>query len=93
VVFEGFIGSVETSRVNTVCSPETGPFCVDGKETNKSPRIDCVFIEEPRPEHSFTLDITRIRRKPFARTGSHIVSELWLSDHLGLDFALLASPR
>jgi hypothetical protein len=93
VVFEGLIGTVETSRVNAVCCPETGPFCVDGQEANKSPRIDYVFIEEPRAEHSFMLDITRIRRKPFARTGSNIVSELWLSDHLGLDFALLVSPR
>jgi hypothetical protein len=36
------------------------------------------------------LDITRVRRRPFPRGGS---AEAHLSDHLGLDIKLIASPR
>lgn len=88
-------GAVDSSRVGDVCVPATGPFCIDGQEdpAKKTSRIDYVFVENPTSQHTFTLDFTRIRRRPFARTGDNVVTELWLSDHLGLDLKLVVSPK
>jgi endonuclease/exonuclease/phosphatase family metal-dependent hydrolase len=87
-------------------------------------RLDYIFVEEPTDDHSFHLDVTRVRRRPFWRgpgfpkaAFSHVeefprptvpiidgllqpVDELlereiphYLSDHLGLEVTLIASPR
>ncbi len=55
-------------------------------------RIDYVFLEEPRVEHSFKLDITRLRRTPFF-VANLPEGETFLSDHLGLEFTLFTSSR
>lgn len=101
-------------------------------ETDREPgyRLDYIFIEDPKDQHSFNLDVTRVRRRPFWRGAgfpkaafSHIeaftgpelphvgdpldllpdgagIDELlerevphYLSDHLGLEVTLIASPR
>lgn len=55
-------------------------------------RIDFIFIERPTADHAFTLDCSRVRRRPFRHAGLP-EQQLYLSDHLGLDLTLIASPR
>jgi len=75
----------------------SGPagLCVDYPEdrgpAEESNRFDYVFLEFPSPHHAFQLDIGRIRRASFWRGGDE--PPPYLSDHLGLDFTLVASPR
>jgi|WetSurSiteA1Bulk_404760.scaffolds.fasta_scaffold03598_1 hypothetical protein len=53
-------------------------------------RIDFIFVENPRPEHAYTLDLSRARRRPFFRGGDY---PAFLSDHLGLEVTLYISPN
>jgi exonuclease III len=55
-------------------------------------RIDYVFVQCPVAAHDYYLDVSRIRRRPFARTGSWN-SEPCLSDHVGLELTLFATPK
>lgn len=58
-------------------------------------RIDYIFVERYIPQHTFYLDISRIRRRLFERTipvGAREGMD-YLSDHLGLDVTFIASPR
>lgn len=73
-------------------------FCDDRQPAARS-RIDYIFVEAPRSTHTFNLDLTRIRRRTFRRSDNNIFKqdkenerEYYLSDHLGLDTVLLASP-
>lgn len=83
------------TREESVCPPDPdspGPYCkdyVEGRSRSDSGRIDFVFAELPRDSHSFDLDITRMRRRPFRRNGETMA---YMSDHLGLEMTLLASP-
>ncbi len=54
-------------------------------------RIDYVFVERPLATHTFTLDMSRMRRRPFERTKPSAAAR-FLSDHIGLDMSLLISP-
>jgi hypothetical protein len=63
----------------------------DGSVPQRSKRIDYVFVELSSRDHSFTLDISRIRRASFWRGNNQPTP--YLSDHLGLEFTLIASPR
>jgi hypothetical protein len=82
-----------------VCSLD-GPYC-DDSAAGPIParecrhdlyrRIDYVFVERPTDDHSFALEFSRPRRRSFPRSGSNVVKP-YLSDHLGLDFSLFASP-
>lgn len=83
----------DTTHPDQVCDPPNGDFCGEPLQpkNNETERIDFVFVERPKPAHSFVLDITRPRRRPFSRGNSP--PWLHLSDHLGLDFRLIASPR
>ena len=54
-------------------------------------RIDYIFVEEPSDHHSFRLDLSRPRRRSFPRKIPGEES-LFLSDHLGLEVTLIASP-
>jgi exonuclease III len=56
-------------------------------------RIDYIFIERPTAAHVFMLDVSRIRRRAFKRSGSHTQPQFFLSDHLGLEVTLYASPK
>ncbi len=51
-------------------------------------RIDYVFVERPRPQHSFTLDFGRMRRRAFHFPEA---DDEFLSDHVGLHFLMFAS--
>jgi exonuclease III len=55
-------------------------------------RIDYILIERPTELHSFMLDVSRVRRRAFKRTGSHTEPQFFLSDHLGLEVSLFVSP-
>jgi hypothetical protein len=81
----------DTIHPEDVCIDADSDFCEEPKQPDdhKRSRIDFIWIERPKASHSFVLDIARPRRRPFARkppVGGH------LSDHLGLDFTLIASP-
>jgi len=65
----------------------TGCFCEDPTDLQPGGRIDWILVENPRPEHTFMLDLSRVRRRPFPRAGGG-----FLSDHVGLDTTLIASP-
>jgi len=71
-------------------------------------RLDYVFVEKPKSDHTINVDITRMWRVPFtagcewtsARIdddhfnygGSEWAGERLFSDHLGIGFELFASP-
>ena len=81
------------SDIGYICSPFKAQYCDESVDTEETGRIDYVFIENPRPEHSFTLDVTRVRRRPFYRPQASGDQEMFLSDHVGLEFTLIVSPR
>lgn len=56
-------------------------------------RIDYIVIELPTELHSFMLDVSRIRRRAFKRSGIHTEPQFFLSDHLGLEVSLFVSPK
>lgn len=73
-------------------------YCDDRQPAARG-RIDYIFVEIPRDTHTFNLDLTRIRRRTFRRRDDDISKqdeenerEYYLSDHLGLDMVLIASP-
>lgn len=71
-------------------------YCDESKKDDESPtgsRIDYIFIEQPTPTHTFNLDVSRVRRRAFKRTSDHTSPEYFLSDHLGLEVTLFASPK
>lgn len=80
----------DTTHPDEVCDPPNGAFCGEPGQPKNSERIDFIFVQRPKPTHPFVLDITRVRRRPFPRGGS---ASSHLSDHLGLDIKLIASPR
>jgi hypothetical protein len=80
----------DTTHPETVCETADAKFCGEPKQPGTSERIDFIFVQRPKAEHPFVLDLSRVRRRPFSRGGS--VSS-HLSDHLGLDIWVIASPR
>ncbi len=62
-------------------------------------RIDYIFVQRPVSSHTFTLDVSRIRRRAFKRSeeNAKIVEDgkpqYFMSDHLGLEVTLFVSPR
>ena len=90
----------DTSAANDDDGPQLDRICVEtpggwfcddaAKAPEETKRIDYVFVEQPRPEHTYRLDFTRLRRRPFPRNGTEAH---WLSDHVGLDTILITSPR
>jgi hypothetical protein len=81
----------DTTHPETCCETPTSDYCAEPNEPGTTSRIDFIFIERPKPEHPFVLDITRVRRRPFSRGVG--ADPAHLSDHLGLDFKLIASPK
>ena len=67
-------------------------FCEDPSDMNGGYRIDYILVERPQAQHSFMLDVTRVRRRPFARKQA-TDDQAFMSDHLGLDCRLLASRK
>ena len=83
---------------------EPGPhYCDDyaSDGDDDKARIDYVFVADPVASHSFYLDVSRVRRRPFPRPGrdtdvfyeNHEDEEgpNFLSDHLGLELTVVAS--
>jgi hypothetical protein len=82
-----------SSTLWEVCQPSDAAYCDDWAKTEgTSSRIDYIFVENPAKHHKFMLDVSRIRRRSFLRQHSGI-EELYLSDHVGLEISLIASPR
>ncbi|MBN1350871.1 hypothetical protein JXJ21_15740 [candidate division KSB1 bacterium] len=59
-------------------------------EKEKEYRFDYIFLEKPRHEHAFNVDISRIRRRHFMRPKQ---KGKFMSDHMGLDATLIFSAR
>lgn len=78
-------------KICAATQPNDPRFCVDTEVASGGYRIDFVFVENPTPQHSFMLDLTRVRRRPFPRQVA-TDGQANLSDHLGLDCTFLASP-
>lgn len=107
--------SEKVDTFDTVCAVfppgDAGPqttnandyYCDEGisyDEGATGERIDYIFIERPTKLHGFILDVSRIRRRAFKRSGSHppvstpwgmMQPQLFLSDHLGMEVTLFAS--
>lgn len=60
-----------------------------------SNRIDYIFVQNPMVEHSFNVDFTRPRRLRQPRNPSDPEYDKlqFLSDHLGLEFEMILSPK
>jgi hypothetical protein len=71
-------------------------YCDDAqRSTQETPahvRLDYVFVQSPDPAHAYTLDLARLRRRPFLRN-DQTHSEACLSDHVGLETTFYANPR
>ena len=82
-----------SSSLWKICQPNDAFYCDDVAQTAATTsRIDYVFAENPMEQHTFMLDLTRIRRRSFLRQHTPI-EELYLSDHVGLELNLITSPR
>lgn len=94
-----------THVIDSYCTNVGPPECVCDdydRDDYGGDRLDYVFVEAPQPEHDFHLDLSRVRRKPFPRAepcGDVDPGDLeddeydYMSDHLGLDVELIASPK
>lgn len=62
-------------------------------------RLDYIFVQEPKPQHTMNLDMSRIRRKPFPRykpcgdLNPQSLDIEYMSDHLGLHLEFVSSPK
>ncbi|RYE24437.1 MAG: hypothetical protein EOP45_05825 [Sphingobacteriaceae bacterium] len=82
------------------CRSMSGDYCDDSridepKRHNLGEgRLDYVFIQKPEKDHTFNLDVTIPKRKAFKqRTQKGDEYENFLSDHLGLSFDIIVSPK
>ncbi len=114
----------EVQNYDSVCalddehSPDGYHYCqdYDVPEFHSSPssdtlpgyRLDYLFLQAPTDEHSYNLDCTRIRRRPFWRSEDDEVGYLdptvfehsddgdriphFMSDHIALDVEFVVSP-
>lgn len=87
---------------NRLCINSGPPECMCEDYNNKSyggNRLDYIFIQGPKKEHTMNIDISRVRRKPFPRCkpcGDLDPKSLdinHMSDHLGLHLEFVSSPK
>ena len=89
----GFYGYTDGADDSIAPLDDTGAFCVDSAgegAVDGKKRFDYIWIELPRANHGFNLDVTRVRRRPFLRPNP---PGGYMSDHLGLDCTLIFSPH
>jgi hypothetical protein len=80
-----------SDRFNSMCDiSKDNTYCRDLNGKPSGECIDYIFIERPSRDHSFNLDISRLRRRLFPRD-QPTEGQYFLSDHLGLDVTLVAS--
>jgi hypothetical protein len=80
-------------RFNAMCDISKDiAFCCDPNGKPSGECIDYIFIERPTEDHTFNLDVSRLRRRLFLRDQA-TEGQYFLSDHLGLDVTLIASKR
>jgi len=91
-------GGTEVPRA--MCySQEFFPESTD-EEVYRQNRLDYVFVEEPKPHHAVSLDISRMWRLPFALSCPGVSGSPYkegkederLVDHAGIGFELLVTP-
>ena len=86
-------GGGRSSRLEWLGPTDAGGYLDDGVPSPRPvDRIDYIFVEDPSPRHTFNLDLTRIRRRTFPREPRKPGGERYLSDHVGLETTLIASP-
>jgi hypothetical protein len=89
----GYYGYTDSADATIAPLDDTGAFCVDSageQAVDGKKRFDYIWVELPRANHGFHLDVTRVRRRPFLRPNPPGGS---MSDHLGLDCTLIFSPH
>jgi endonuclease/exonuclease/phosphatase family metal-dependent hydrolase len=94
----GTLGLTANLQVDSgICIPDRTDqrYCDDSAQHQASgARIDYVFVERQKPTHAFLADFTRPRRVRFERPvnapGRSKIS--FMSDHLGLDITIFATP-
>src|SRR5262249_26384828 len=96
---QGDGGPPDPERFTGICTLVNEPdnpahqFCSEGvapKPDGSRTRIDYLFVERPTDKHTFSLDISRLRRVPFK---VEIGGEPSPSDPLGLHALLIASRK
>ncbi len=81
----------ESSRFNEICDLSVdSTYCRDPNGNPGGDCIDYIFVERPTSDHTFNLDISRLRRRLFLRDEA-TDGQISLSDHLGLYVTLIAS--
>jgi len=75
--------------------------CV-GDDRGRGDRIDYIFVEEPKPSHSFELDVSSMERATFWRgkgnqerfyAGGNRQEPNYLSDHMALELHFDTAPK
>lgn len=62
-------------------------------------RLDYIFIQDPKPEHTMNIDMSRFKRKPFPRLkpcgdlDPKSLDVYHMSDHIGLHLEFVSSPK
>lgn len=79
------------SELNRICVPDGKYADEHAAVQDPTNRIDYIFVQEPNSDHTFTLDLGRIRRRPFQRPAGSS-GQQYLSDHVGLDVTLFCNP-
>ena len=78
-------------------SAQSQPYC-DDRAFHPPPhsgvrRYDYVFIERPAASHRYTLEASRILRRPFPLIGREFDGEKYLSDHIALEVTFFGAPK
>jgi hypothetical protein len=81
-------------------SGEPPYYCNEADSSDAGNRIDYILVEEPKPEHTFELDVGGMKRASFWREKGDPLefadaegSPNYLSDHMGLEFGFDAVAR
>jgi endonuclease/exonuclease/phosphatase family metal-dependent hydrolase len=98
VLRNGTLGLTANLQVDSgICIPDRTDqrYCDDSAKRQASgARVDYVFVERQKPTHAFLVDFTRPRRVRFERpANAPDRSKIsFMSDHLGLDITIFATP-
>jgi endonuclease/exonuclease/phosphatase family metal-dependent hydrolase len=94
----GTLGLTANLQVDSgICIPDRTDqrYCDDSaKHQASGARVDYIFVERQKPTHAFVADFTRPRRVRFERPANAPGRSkiAFMSDHLGLDITIFATP-
>lgn len=102
---DGGSGATDTAGLTAGCDiDEDGgePYRCVGDDRGRGDRIDYIFVEEPKPSHSFELDVSSVERATFWRgkgnqerfyADGNGREPNYLSDHMALELHFDAVPK